>query len=151
MASTKILLLIGLCLLTFITMVGGNPTGEAYGFRYWKRGLAMHPYYTTGTTGRFLGWWSVVRYAAFTVAGPDLISVSAACWTFGILTGFTDKAFFSADNTQTVGRGRDPKPSTDHPSGRSSRLLSTRGLLCAWSLLCRNSLLFSRHPSVGRH
>ncbi|KAK7892424.1 hypothetical protein LTR67_007521 [Exophiala xenobiotica] len=77
MASTKILLLIGLCLLTFITMVGGNPTGEAYGFRYWKRGLAMHPYYTTGTTGRFLGWWSVVRYAAFTVAGPDLISLAA--------------------------------------------------------------------------
>ncbi|KAL2408413.1 putative proline-specific permease put4 [Exophiala dermatitidis] len=77
MASTKILLLIGLCLLTFITMVGGNPKHDAYGFRYWKDGMAMHPYYTTGTTGRLLGWWSVVRYAAFTVAGPDLISLAA--------------------------------------------------------------------------
>ncbi|EXJ87720.1 hypothetical protein A1O1_04645 [Capronia coronata CBS 617.96] len=77
MASTKILLLIGLVLLTFITMVGGNPKHDTYGFRYWKHGLAMHPYYAKGTTGRFLGWWSVVRYAAFTVAGPDLISLAA--------------------------------------------------------------------------
>ena len=77
MASTKILLLIGLIFLTFITMVGGNPRNDAYGFRYWKNGLATHSYYTTGATGGFLGWWSVVRYAAFTVAGPDLISLAA--------------------------------------------------------------------------
>jgi yeast amino acid transporter len=77
MVSTKILLLIGLILLTFVTMVGGNPKHDAYGFRYWKNGNAMHPYYTDGTTGRFLGWWSVVLYAAFSVAGPDLISLAA--------------------------------------------------------------------------
>lgn len=77
MASTKILLLIGLCLLTFITMCGGNPKRDAYGFRYWKHGMTMHPYYTTGTTGRFLGWWSVVRYAAFTTSGPDMIAMSS--------------------------------------------------------------------------
>lgn len=77
MASTKLVLLLGLILLTFITMVGGNPRRDAYGFRYWKNGLAMHTYYSTGSTGRFLGWWSVVRYAAFTVAGPDLISLAS--------------------------------------------------------------------------
>jgi len=77
MASTKVLLLIGLVLLTFITMVGGNPKHDAYGFRYWKNGLATHAYYTTGSTGRFLGWWSVVRYAAFTIAGPDLIALAS--------------------------------------------------------------------------
>jgi yeast amino acid transporter len=77
MASTKVLLLIGLVLLTFITMVGGNPHHDAYGFRYWKHGLAMHPYYTTGMTGRFLGFFSVVRYAAFTISGPDLIGLAA--------------------------------------------------------------------------
>lgn len=77
MASTKVLLLIGLILLTFITMVGGNPQGDRYGFRYWTGGLATHPYYSTGTTGRFLGWWSVVRYAAFTVSGPDLIALAS--------------------------------------------------------------------------
>lgn len=77
MASTKILLLIGLVLLTFITMCGGNPHHDAYGFRHWKHGNAFHEYYTTGDTGRFLGWWSVMLYAAFSVAGPDLMSLAA--------------------------------------------------------------------------
>lgn len=57
MASTKVLMLFGLVLLTLITMCGGNPKNDAYGFRYWGNGNAMHPYYTDGNTGRFLGWW----------------------------------------------------------------------------------------------
>ncbi|KAK5945062.1 hypothetical protein PMZ80_002265 [Knufia obscura] len=77
MASTKILLIIGLILLTFITMLGGNPRNDRYGFRYWTNGNAMHPYYTDGSTGRFLGFWSVVIYAAFTVGGPDFVALAA--------------------------------------------------------------------------
>jgi yeast amino acid transporter len=77
MASTKIILLAGLIMLTFITMVGGNPQHDVYGFRYWTGGLAMHPYYAAGVAGNFLGWWSCVRYAAFTIAGPDLITMAA--------------------------------------------------------------------------
>ncbi|KAI1336372.1 amino acid permease/ SLC12A domain-containing protein [Xylariaceae sp. FL0016] len=77
MASTKVLLLIGLCLLTLITMCGGNPHHDAYGFRNWGNGNYMHEYYTTGNTGRFLGWWEVVIYAGFTIAGPDMIALAA--------------------------------------------------------------------------
>ncbi|UPK91886.1 hypothetical protein LCI18_002821 [Fusarium solani-melongenae] len=77
MASTKVILIIGLMLLTLITMCGGNPRGDAYGFRYWGDGNAMHTYYTDGATGRFLGFWSVVIYAAFTIGGPDLICFTA--------------------------------------------------------------------------
>ncbi|KAJ5094818.1 hypothetical protein N7456_010679 [Penicillium angulare] len=76
MASTKILLLIGLCMLTFITMVGGNPQHDAYGFRNWTSGV-MFEYYTDGVTGRFLGFFSVMVYAAFSVAGPDLPALAA--------------------------------------------------------------------------
>lgn len=76
MASTKILLLIGLVLLTFITMVGGNPNHDAYGFRNWTHGV-MFEYYTDGVTGRFLGFFSVMVYAAFSVAGPDLPALAA--------------------------------------------------------------------------
>lgn len=57
MASTKVLMLVGLVLLTLITMSGGNPQHDAYGFRYWGNGNAMHAYYAEGDTGRFLGWW----------------------------------------------------------------------------------------------
>jgi amino acid transporter len=34
-------------------------------------------YYTEGTTGRFLGFFSVMVYAAFSVAGPDLPALAA--------------------------------------------------------------------------
>lgn len=77
MASTKLILLIGLILLTIITMAGGNPRHDAYGFRYWENGNAMHAYYASGALGRFLGWWRVMMYAAFTVAGPDMIALAA--------------------------------------------------------------------------
>jgi amino acid transporter len=33
---TKVLLMIGLTLYTFVTMVGGNPLKDKYGFRFWK-------------------------------------------------------------------------------------------------------------------
>jgi len=58
-------------------MVGGNPKHDAYGFRTWKDGNYMHEYRGTGTAGRFLGWWKVILYAAFSVAGPDLLSLAA--------------------------------------------------------------------------
>ncbi|KAF2649445.1 hypothetical protein K491DRAFT_610728 [Lophiostoma macrostomum CBS 122681] len=77
MASTKVLLLLGLVLITFITMVGGNPRHDAYGFRNWTNGKAMHPYYATGATGRFLGFCAAVRYAVFTIGGPDFVSLAA--------------------------------------------------------------------------
>ncbi len=37
----------------------------------------MHEYYTTGTTGRFLGWFVAMRYAAFSLGGPDMIALAA--------------------------------------------------------------------------
>lgn len=77
MASLKVLLLVGLILITFITMVGGNPKHDAYGFRHWTGGNAMHAYYAEGALGNFLGWWKVVLYAGFTIAGPDMIALAA--------------------------------------------------------------------------
>ena len=36
MALGKVVLILGLMAFTFVTMVGGNPKRDAYGFRYWK-------------------------------------------------------------------------------------------------------------------
>lgn len=36
MSIFKIFLMLGLMFYTFITMVGGNPRGDPYGFRYWE-------------------------------------------------------------------------------------------------------------------
>ena len=76
-SCTKILLLIGLLLLTLITMCGGNPLHWAYGFHNWNAGGIMHEYMAEGTAGRFLGFWKTMLYAAFTIAGPDFIALSA--------------------------------------------------------------------------
>lgn len=77
MASTKVILLFGLIILTIVTMAGGNPQHDVYGFRNWGDGNYIHPYLAQGDTGRFLGWWKVVIYAAFTIAGPDMIALAA--------------------------------------------------------------------------
>lgn len=57
MASTKVLLIVGLIMITLVTMCGGNPENDAYGFRTWGDGNYMHAYYAEGDTGKFLGWW----------------------------------------------------------------------------------------------
>uniref|UniRef100_A0A0B7KA37 Amino acid permease/ SLC12A domain-containing protein n=1 Tax=Bionectria ochroleuca TaxID=29856 RepID=A0A0B7KA37_BIOOC len=78
MSSTKILLLTGLVLATIITMAGGNPNHDAYGFRNWSGGNFVHSYYAEGATGIFLSICVSVRYAGFTVAGPDILALAAA-------------------------------------------------------------------------
>ncbi|OAA65770.1 amino acid permease [Niveomyces insectorum RCEF 264] len=63
---------------TFITMVGGNPKHDAYGFRYWKTPGAFAEYLSTGNIGRFEGFLAAVWSAAFCVVGPEYISMVAA-------------------------------------------------------------------------
>jgi len=65
----KIFLAVGLIVLTFITMLGGNPKGDRYGFRNWKEPGPMKEFLEHGALGRFLGFWSVLIYAAFACGG----------------------------------------------------------------------------------
>lgn len=62
---------------TFITMVGGNPQKDAYGFRYWKNPGPMAEHITTGDLGRFEGFLGSLWIAAFTVVGPEYVSMIA--------------------------------------------------------------------------
>ncbi|KAF7526105.1 hypothetical protein PCG10_004336 [Penicillium crustosum] len=73
----KVLLSIGLILYTFIVMLGGNPLGDRFGFRYWNEPGAFNEYYKTGDTGKFLGVLAAVITASFTIAGPDYVSMAA--------------------------------------------------------------------------
>ncbi|KAF2642622.1 amino acid permease [Massarina eburnea CBS 473.64] len=74
----KVALMIGLFFFTFITMVGGNPIHDAYGFRYWKDPGAFVEHLTPGNTGRFLGIISCMYQASFSICGPEYISMVAA-------------------------------------------------------------------------
>ena len=59
-------------------MVGGNPQHDAYGFRYWNKPGAFKADYEGGDLGRFEGFLQCLWSAAFTVVGPEYISMVAA-------------------------------------------------------------------------
>lgn len=73
----KVVLAVGLIFFTFITMVGGNPKHDAYGFRYWNDPGAFAEYTATGSWGKFLGFFACLTQAAFTIAGPEYVSMAA--------------------------------------------------------------------------
>ncbi|EGE08116.1 general amino acid permease AGP2 [Trichophyton equinum CBS 127.97] len=73
----KLVLIIGVLFYTFVTMIGGNPLGDRYGFRYWRDPGAFAPTYTTGSLGLWLGFLQCLILASFTVSGPDYVSMAA--------------------------------------------------------------------------
>jgi amino acid transporter len=74
----KVILLLILFSFTFITMVGGNPRHDAYGFRYWGNPGPFAEYRSTGNLGRFQGFLACVWSAAFTIVGPEYLSIAGA-------------------------------------------------------------------------
>lgn len=76
-AVGKVLLIVGLIFFTFVVMVGGNPKHDAFGFRYWNKPGALAPLYYEGALGRWLGFLQCLIQAAFTIAGPDYVSMAA--------------------------------------------------------------------------
>ncbi|KAK7186602.1 hypothetical protein DPSP01_001982 [Paraphaeosphaeria sporulosa] len=76
-ALGKVLLIIGLIIFTFISMLGGNPIKDRYGFRYWKNPGSFAELYREGNLGRFLGFLQCLIQASFTIAGPDYVSMAA--------------------------------------------------------------------------
>ncbi|OJJ42154.1 hypothetical protein ASPZODRAFT_105698 [Penicilliopsis zonata CBS 506.65] len=77
LSGGKIILVLALFLFTFITMVGGNPKHDVYGFRHFKEG-GFAEYRTTGSLGRWEGFLSALWTASFCVVGPEYISLVAA-------------------------------------------------------------------------
>jgi len=79
LAGGKVILIFSLFFFTFITMVGGNPQGDAYGFRHFGGGNAFQPYFgESGALAEFEGFLAALWSAAFTVVGPEYISMVAA-------------------------------------------------------------------------
>ncbi|KAG2170929.1 hypothetical protein VTO58DRAFT_101116 [Aureobasidium pullulans] len=77
LASGKVLLIGIVFMFTFITMVGGNPQHDAYGFRYWREPGSFASYVVEGSLGRFQGFLGALFQAAFTIVGPEYLSMVA--------------------------------------------------------------------------
>lgn len=50
---------------TLVTVIGGNPKGDAYGFRYWQSPGNFAPYNTGGKLGHMEGFLGALWIAAF--------------------------------------------------------------------------------------
>lgn len=76
-ALGKVILIIGLIFFTFVVMLGGNPQGDRFGFRFWKTPGAFAELHYKGCLGQWIGFLHCLIKAAFTIAGPDYVSMAA--------------------------------------------------------------------------
>jgi len=77
-ASIKVITITGLIILGIVLDLGGGPDHDRLGFRYWKNpGVFVQFDGISGSTGRFLGWWSVMTQAAFSFIGTEIVAIAA--------------------------------------------------------------------------
>ena len=80
LSSGKVLLILILFMFTLVTMVGGNPQHDAYGFRHWNNPGAfaeyLHPQHSR--LAKFEGFLAALWAALYTCVGPEYISMVAA-------------------------------------------------------------------------
>jgi len=77
-ASLKIIMIIGLLILTVVLFFGGGPSHDRIGFRYWKHPGPMNEYLEPGSRGRFCAFLASFVNACFSFGGSEVICVAAA-------------------------------------------------------------------------
>lgn len=80
LSSFKVLVMLGLIILLFVIMLGGGPSHDRLGFRYWKDPGAFKPYSAAidGSLGKFVSFVSVFVLAVFAYLGVELTGIVAA-------------------------------------------------------------------------
>ncbi|KAI9038013.1 dicarboxylic amino acid permease agtA [Aspergillus affinis] len=76
LSSFKVIVILGLILLSFILMLGGGPDHDRKGFRYWKEPGAFNTYIDDGAAGRFYAFWATMVSATFAYLGTELVGVT---------------------------------------------------------------------------
>ncbi|KAI9777961.1 MAG: hypothetical protein M1839_008496 [Geoglossum umbratile] len=76
LSSIKVIVIVGLILLSLVLALGGGPDHDRKGFRYWKNPGAFNTYILKGDAGRFLAVWSTFVTATFAYLGIELVGVT---------------------------------------------------------------------------
>lgn len=76
LSSFKVVVIIGIILLSIILVLGGGPDHDRKGFRYWKDPGAFNTYISDGDTGRFYGVLLTMVSATFAFLGTELVGVT---------------------------------------------------------------------------
>lgn len=76
-AGTKVIMMLGLIMLSIILFFGGGPNHDRLGFRYWKNPGAANTYIVEGSIGYFVSFWSTLVSCVFPFTfAPELIIVT---------------------------------------------------------------------------
>ncbi|KAG7664240.1 uncharacterized protein J8A68_002254 [[Candida] subhashii] len=85
LSTLKVLTCLGVILILWIIALGGGPTGDRIGFRYWKNPGAFIEYKDSskdlvieGSKGRFVAFVSVLVTAVFAYLGTELVGITFA-------------------------------------------------------------------------
>ncbi|KAI0750026.1 amino acid permease [Daedaleopsis nitida] len=77
-ASIKVVTITGLIILGIVLDLGGGPSHDRLGFRYWKNpGPFVQFNGISGAEGRFLGWFQVLEQSAFSFIGTEIVAIAA--------------------------------------------------------------------------
>jgi amino acid transporter len=76
LSSIKVVVILGLILLSLVLACGGGPDHDPKGFRYWKDPGGFHEYIKAGAAGKFLAVWSTLTTAVFAYLGTELVGVT---------------------------------------------------------------------------
>jgi yeast amino acid transporter len=76
LSSIKVVVIIGIILLSIILVLGGGPDHDRKGFRYWKDPGAFNTYISDGDAGRFYALWATMVSATFAFLGTELVGVT---------------------------------------------------------------------------
>lgn len=77
-ALIKISLLIGLIIVSIVITSGGGPTHETIGFRFWRDPGPFKEYITTGSLGKFAGFWKTLSGVVYSFGGVQSVPALAA-------------------------------------------------------------------------
>lgn len=85
LSCIKVITCIGLIILMLVIALGGGPTHDRLGFRYWQHPGAFREYKDTsrdlhieGATGRFVSFVSVLVTTIFAYTGSELVGITFA-------------------------------------------------------------------------
>jgi len=79
LSSIKVTTIVGLIILGIILDLGGAPTHDRIGFRYWEHpGPFNQLHGIPGAKGRFFAFWATFLNAAFSYLGTEIVALAAA-------------------------------------------------------------------------
>ena len=76
LSCLKVCVIVGVMICCLVIALGGAPTHDRTGFRYWHHPGAFKPYLDTGAAGNFYGFWSGLVTAVFAFLGTELVGVT---------------------------------------------------------------------------